>query len=235
MTSTHRQVESQGAIGKQITVQVAQAEVSEEQFKASVAKEFESLKDDYEDGIGRLAYMYHERGYTDQQFADDFGLKQQDVNIQRRIYERFRFTDFSVKVPRSHKIKALPWDDAEHWLQLAAQHGWTLAQMRFARSEAQLEKGEPLDEAKADFPEDEPIIEPDVESVPESRRDIAPSRQLDPDPPSREFIPTHRVIKEESQQKVDHEHVGKVCTPVVNRASKSTLRACEPEAYRSLR
>ena len=65
------------------------------------------------------------------------GVSPQHVGRLRRVYDRFGSNHTSyASVYWSHFLAALDWDDAEMWLEGAAQSGWSVSQMRRTRWEA---------------------------------------------------------------------------------------------------
>lgn len=65
------------------------------------------------------------------------GVSAQHVGRLRRVFERFRDTRDSYDgLYWSHFQAALDWNDAEMWLEGAAQSGWSVAEMRRQRWEA---------------------------------------------------------------------------------------------------
>ncbi|MBX7071941.1 MAG: hypothetical protein K1X71_02235 [Pirellulales bacterium] len=83
--------------------------------------------------------------YSDEAWAQRIGgVSSQHVGRLRRTFARFgeSASDYAGLF-WSHFQAALEWDDAEMWLEGAVQSGWSISQMRGARSEA-------LGEASAD-------------------------------------------------------------------------------------
>ncbi|MEI8212532.1 MAG: hypothetical protein WCI02_10315 [Planctomycetota bacterium] len=76
--------------------------------------------------------------YSDESWAKQVGaVTSQHVGRLRRVYERFGSSCESY--PRlfwSHFLAAIDWDDAELWLEGAAQSHWSVSQMRRTRNEA---------------------------------------------------------------------------------------------------
>ena len=65
------------------------------------------------------------------------GVSPQHVGRLRRVYDRFGSNHTSyAAVYWSHFLAALDWDDAEMWLEGAAQSGWSVSQMRRTRWES---------------------------------------------------------------------------------------------------
>ena len=96
------------------------------------------------------------------------GVTAQHVGRLRRVYERFG-SSYSTypSLFWSHFLAALDWDDAEMWLEGAAQSKWSISEMRRTRWQAQ--GGDPEREPKAN----------DVVSVSEDE-DYTPLAELDP-------------------------------------------------------
>ena len=76
--------------------------------------------------------------YSDEAWSRQVGaVTPQHVGRLRRVYERFN--DMSQNFPQlywSHFQAALDWDDAEKWLQDAADNKWSISQMRMNRWES---------------------------------------------------------------------------------------------------
>jgi hypothetical protein len=73
------------------------------------------------------------------------GVTSQHVGRLRRVYQRFGNTYSSYAgLYWTHFLAALDWDDAEMWLEGAAQSRWSVAQMRATRWEAS--GGDPANE-----------------------------------------------------------------------------------------
>ena len=96
------------------------------------------------------------------------GVSPQHVGRLRRVYERFgkSYTTYP-RLYWTHFLTALDWDDAEMWLEGAAQSQWSISQMRRMRWEAMgadpsQEPSEVLDLKAGGEDEDfDPLIEVD--------------------------------------------------------------------------
>jgi len=76
--------------------------------------------------------------YSDESWAKQVGaVTSQHVGRLRRVYERFGSSYGSYsRLFWSHFLAAIDWDDAELWLEGAAQSHWSVSQMRRTRDEA---------------------------------------------------------------------------------------------------
>lgn len=93
------------------------------------------------------------------------GVTPQHVGRLRRVYERFTDTYQSFEnLYWSHFLAALDWDDAEMWLEGAAQSSWSVSQMRRTRWEAM---------------GSDPNQEPQAEVVTADDEDFTPLAELD--------------------------------------------------------
>jgi hypothetical protein len=91
------------------------------------------------------------------------GVSAGHVGRLRRVWQRFGETceDFEG-LYWTHFLVAMDWDDAEMWLEGAAQSGWSVSQMRGQRWEAlgapEAEKPGEEDAASGEWDEDSPLL-----------------------------------------------------------------------------
>lgn len=93
------------------------------------------------------------------------GVSGQHVGRLRRVYQRFgkAYSEYAG-LYWSHFHAALDWDDAELWLEGAAQSGWSVSAMRRQRWEA-------LGSVAADRPRDEDLVTSETDEDFDPRRD----------------------------------------------------------------
>jgi hypothetical protein len=106
----------------------------------------------------RAAYEYSDEAWA----ARVGGISAQHVGRLRRVWQRFGSTFEQYDgLYWSHFLVAMDWDDAEMWLEGAAQSGWSVSRMRAARWEAvgAPDEWKPRDEdiLSSDWDEDSPL------------------------------------------------------------------------------
>jgi hypothetical protein len=124
-----------------------------------------------------------QQAYSDEAWARRVGnVSGQHVGRLRRVYDRFgddyhKYTGLFW----SHFQAVLDWDDAEMWLEGAAQNSWSVAQMRDQRWEAigapADKKPRPEDVVSGEFDEDSQSYEDDTPSTIDGSLDVV--RDLD--------------------------------------------------------
>lgn len=136
--------------------------------------------------IGGWRQALVDAGATPQQYSDEVWSRRvgnvsgQHVGRLRRVFERFGAAhETFAGLYWSHFQAALDWDDAELWLEGAAQNGWSISEMRSQRWEA-MGGGDPppADELPADAEVDEDFTPSDSHEV----RDPSPAARADFDP-----------------------------------------------------
>lgn len=124
---------------------------------------------------GRAAHEYSDEAWA----ARVGGISAQHVGRLRRVWQRFgsSFEQFDG-LYWSHFLVAMDWEDAEMWLEGAAQSGWSVSQMRAQRWEALGAPDElkPRDEnvLASDWDEDSPL-----RPVGDAIRAVTPEDDLD--------------------------------------------------------
>jgi hypothetical protein len=115
--------------------------------------------------------------YSDEAWSQRVGnVTPQHVGRLRRVFERFGVTRESYAgLYWSHFQAALDWDDAELWLEGAAQNDWSVSQMRKTRWEA-------MGAVAQDAPQDSDIVvaevDEDVEHPVELHHETSPGESV---------------------------------------------------------
>ncbi|SFH98502.1 hypothetical protein [Planctomicrobium piriforme] len=116
--------------------------------------------------IGECAFRWtqkYAKGRTDADFGTLVGFSQPEVNIARRIYEKFgeRYRNF-YNLKWFHFSTALHWDDAVACLDWASENDATVAEMKaWRRAQHGEDLSEPADETQStesQAPENNPVV-----------------------------------------------------------------------------
>lgn len=117
------------------TAEVRQAEETEQQL-VDAGKAIVSRDEGCKWELGRVASRWHQsyaRGRTDADYAKMVGTSQQTVMTRRQVWERFQGSNSSLNLSWTHYRTALDWDDADEWLERAAEKSWSVQEMQEQR------------------------------------------------------------------------------------------------------
>jgi hypothetical protein len=116
---------------------VRQADETEEQIVAACRQLVEKI-DDCKWQVGRLAHDWTQRfakGRTDAEFAELVGLSEDQVQRRRKVFSTYGDVSASMrKLSWTHFVAVLAWDDADEWLAVADENGWSVATMKRMRN-----------------------------------------------------------------------------------------------------
>ena len=118
------------------TAVVRQAEETEDQIVAACRQLVEKI-DDCKWQVGRLAHEWTQRfakGRTDADFAELIGLSEDQVQRRRKVFSTYFDVSASMRnLSWTHYLTVLAWDDADEWLAVADENGWSVAVMKRMR------------------------------------------------------------------------------------------------------
>ncbi|NQV29232.1 MAG: hypothetical protein HQ518_33170 [Rhodopirellula sp.] len=147
---------------------VRQAEETEEQIVAA-CRQLVGQVDAGKWEIGRLAHAWTRRfakGRTDADFAELVGLSEDQVQRRRKVFSTYSDISASMRnLSWTHYLTVLAWDDADEWLAVADENGWSVAVMKRMRDiQQRTDNGDDLT-AHAEPVDDDDAADEDIDGA----------------------------------------------------------------------